>query len=108
MPPTDITNLSLDGCATSPSSSGPPSFPAAAITTIPKSIASLAASEESLPEKGLNGIIPGAPPSDNEIICTPWSTHQSIASATIESSPLPFSESALATTKSTFGATPSM
>ena len=90
--------------ATSPSSSGPPSFPAAAITTIPWSIASSAASLESLPPNGLNGSKPGAPPRDREMIWEPWSTHQSIASATIPSSPVPLPDNALATTNSTSGA----
>ena len=106
-PPTEITNCSLLGCATSPSSSSPPSLPAAATTTIPWSIASLAASPESLPLNGLNGRIPGAPPRDREMTFTFCSTHQSIACATTSSLPCPLTpSSALATNKSTFGATP--
>ena len=100
IPPTQITSFTEPGDDTSPSSSSP-SFPAAAITYTPLSIAfSTAISRVSVviipPPK------PCPPPRLNEIISASCATHQSTASAIPSSVPDPVESIALATNKSTF------
>ena len=54
-PPTQMTRRSLPGEATSPSSSSPPSFPAAATTKIPLAVASLTESSMVRPDDPRSG-----------------------------------------------------
>ena len=105
MAPTQMTSKTLPGLATSPSSSGPPSFPAAATTNMPSSMArSTAASSASVSMKIQS--MPCAPPKLSEMMSTPFSTHQSTASAMSVSDPVPDLEMALAMYRSTLGAIP--
>ena len=86
-PPTQITVSTIPGEATSPSSPEPPSLPAAAITPMPAFYASSTASSTASPSIIEN---PDAfPPRDNEMMFTFFDMHQSIASATVASSPSP-------------------
>ena len=103
-PPTQITFSTEPGDDTSPSSFSP-SFPAAATTITPTSIASsTATSSESVVK--IPPPNPCAPPKLREIISLSCDTHQSTASAIPSSVPEPSEFIALATYRSTFLARP--
>ena len=106
--PTDMASFTFDGVATRPSSSAPPSLPAAAITNTPLAKASCTALVVG-PSLSASGSL--SPPKDNEIIsASNVLQHHSIALETVFSSPVllpsPSSPNAAAIPSVTPGATP--